>query len=132
MLLQLGEFRSGFFEYRDVGVGVLPKGEQILVRAFCPGPVASQDVRLSEMEAGRRTETVPAQQKSVRALVGQCVLSGDLAARIDRPGLGAGTAGEINSSELGACAERFDVEPSAMPSASEYTVHFRCIMCLHF
>lgn len=41
-------------------------------------------------------ETASAQHKSMRALVGQCVLSGDVPAGVDRAGTRGSSAGEID------------------------------------
>jgi hypothetical protein len=43
--LQLGVFRLGLLEDRDIGVGVLPEGEEILVGSLCLGLISRQSER---------------------------------------------------------------------------------------
>src|SRR5437588_12145817 len=51
-LLQLRVLRLGFFQDGDVGVGVFPKGEEVLVGRFCLRSVASHGVCTSKTEMG--------------------------------------------------------------------------------
>ncbi len=50
-LLQLGVFRLGLFEDRDVRVGVFPKGEEILVGTLCFGLISRQDESSAQLQA---------------------------------------------------------------------------------
>jgi hypothetical protein len=43
-LLQLRVLRLGFLQYGDVGVGVFPEGEEVLVGSFRFGGVAGEGV----------------------------------------------------------------------------------------
>jgi hypothetical protein len=42
--------RLGFFQDRDVGVGVFPKGEEVLVGVLCFGPVTSKRIRTPKLK----------------------------------------------------------------------------------
>src|SRR6266581_907759 len=48
--LQLGVFRLGLLKDRDVGVGVFPKGEEILVGGLCPGLISRQSQRSAQLQ----------------------------------------------------------------------------------
>src|ERR1017187_10316770 len=48
--LQPGVFRLGLDEDRDVGVGVFPKGEEILVGSLCPGLISRHGERSAELQ----------------------------------------------------------------------------------
>jgi len=50
--LQLGVLRLGFFQDGDVGVGVFPEREEVLVGALCLRSVASHGVSTSKTEMG--------------------------------------------------------------------------------
>jgi hypothetical protein len=49
-LLQLRVFRLGFFEDRDVGVGIFPEREKILKSFLRLGSVALEGIRAGEAE----------------------------------------------------------------------------------
>jgi len=51
-LLQLRELRLGFFQDGDVGVGVFPEGEKVLVGRFRFGGVALHGIGAGEAEMG--------------------------------------------------------------------------------
>ena len=55
-LLQLRVLCLGFFEDGDIGVGVFPEGEEILVGSFRFGGVTGEGIRAGELEMGERTE----------------------------------------------------------------------------
>ena len=50
-LRQLGVFRFGLLEDRDVGVGVFPEGEEILVGSLCLGLFSRHSERSAELQA---------------------------------------------------------------------------------
>ena len=54
--VQLGVFGLGFFKDRDVGVGVFPLGEEILIGGAGFGVVPLQDVGASQIQASERIE----------------------------------------------------------------------------
>ena len=49
-----GEFRFGFAEDGDVGIGVFPEGEEIGVGGFCFGGVAGESVGAGQAEMSER------------------------------------------------------------------------------
>jgi hypothetical protein len=51
VLVQLGVFRLGLLENRDVGVGVFPKSEEILVGCLCLGLISRQGVRSAQLQS---------------------------------------------------------------------------------
>src|SRR5438876_833262 len=51
-----GSCTFGFLQDRDVGVGVFPEGQEILIRAFCFGHVAVDRVGSAKLEMGERTK----------------------------------------------------------------------------
>jgi hypothetical protein len=53
--LQLGVFDFGLFEDGNVGIGVFPEGEEILIRGAGFGGVALQHIGASELNMNERT-----------------------------------------------------------------------------
>jgi hypothetical protein len=51
LLLQLRVLRFGFLQDGDVGVGVFPEGEEILIRRFGLGDVAGDGISAGELPA---------------------------------------------------------------------------------
>src|ERR1700694_1100681 len=51
--LQLRVLRLGFLQDRDVGVGVFPEGEEVLIGGASLGGVSLQRVRTSQAEMGQ-------------------------------------------------------------------------------
>ena len=47
---QLGVLRLGLFQNGDVGVGVFPEGEEVLVGSFCSASVSIHRVGAAELE----------------------------------------------------------------------------------
>src|SRR5271156_2830611 len=69
-LLQLRVLRLGFFQDGDVGVGVFPEREEIVVGALRLPCVALQGVSAGEAEAGQRSPgKVPHQSAMVKELL---------------------------------------------------------------
>ena len=62
-LLQLRVLRLGLLQNGDVGVGVFPEGEEVVVGDFCLGGVALQHIRATEAKMGKRatgnSRTIP-------------------------------------------------------------------------
>src|SRR5205809_695237 len=48
--LQSGVFRLGLLEDRDVGVGVFPESEEILICSLCPGLISRHSERSAELQ----------------------------------------------------------------------------------
>jgi hypothetical protein len=57
-LLQLRVFRLGFFQDGDVGVGVFPKREKVLIPGARFGGISLKGVSASEAKARQRSEYV--------------------------------------------------------------------------
>ena len=55
-LLQLRVVRLGFFQDGDVGVGVFPEGEEILIRGAGFGGVAGHYIRTTELKMGQSAQ----------------------------------------------------------------------------
>src|ERR1035441_595165 len=55
-LLQFRVLRLGFFQDGDVGVGVFPEDEEVLVGTLRFGSVAGEDIRAGELQVGERAE----------------------------------------------------------------------------
>ena len=53
-LLQFRVLGLGLLEDGDIGVGVFPQGEEILVRGACFGRVARQNVRSADLQVCQR------------------------------------------------------------------------------
>src|SRR5205823_7573988 len=49
-LLQFGVFRLGLLKNRDVGVGVLPERQEILVSSLCLGLIAQQSESSAQLQ----------------------------------------------------------------------------------
>jgi hypothetical protein len=56
--LQLGVFRLGLLEDRDVGVGVFPEAKEILVGSLGLGLISGQDKRSAELQVRQRTDGI--------------------------------------------------------------------------
>jgi hypothetical protein len=54
-LLKLRVFRFGFFVDGDVGIGVFPEGEEILLCRFRFGGVAGHGVSATDLQVGQRS-----------------------------------------------------------------------------
>jgi hypothetical protein len=54
LLLQLRVLRLGFFQGRDVGVGVFPQREELLVSSYRFDPVAGEHICAAKLQAGQR------------------------------------------------------------------------------
>ncbi len=57
-LLQLRVLRFGLLEDRDVGIGVFPEGEEVLVGGAGLGCVALQSVSAGEAEMGKSADGI--------------------------------------------------------------------------
>ena len=54
--MQLRVLRFGLSQDGDVGVGVFPEGEEVLVSGFCFGTIALHRVAASQAEMGKGTQ----------------------------------------------------------------------------
>ena len=61
LLLQLGELRLGFLQNGDVGVGVFPESEEVLIRLERGGVVAHHGLGPAELQTGKRSLVVQLQ-----------------------------------------------------------------------
>src|SRR4051812_19983455 len=57
-LLQPGVFRAGLLEDGDVGVGVLPERQKILVGDLGLGGIAGRHERPAELQVGQRADRI--------------------------------------------------------------------------
>jgi len=55
-LLELSVLRLGFLQDGNVGIGVFPEGEEVLILGTSLGSVAGENVGAGEAEMGERTE----------------------------------------------------------------------------
>src|SRR5438309_12017122 len=56
LLLQLRILRLGFLQDRDVGVGIFPEGEEVLVRRACSSHIALHTVSAGKSQASKSAE----------------------------------------------------------------------------
>jgi hypothetical protein len=57
--LQLRVLRIGLFQDRNVGVGVFPEGEEVLIGGFCFGGVALHGIRSTQLEMSQYADGIP-------------------------------------------------------------------------
>src|SRR4029077_11163599 len=57
-LLQLCILRLGFFQYVNIGVGILPESEELLVGGFCFCCVTRKSVGARQSQASERTDKI--------------------------------------------------------------------------
>src|ERR1700730_898607 len=76
--LQLRILRFGFLQDGDVGVGVFPEGEEVLIGGFSFGGMAGDSLGRSEAEMSQRTER-PGRSASRKAYSSWTMPSGSLA-----------------------------------------------------
>ena len=77
LLVQLRVLRFRFFQDGDVGVGVFPEGEEILISSFGLGGITFECVGAGEAEVGERASFA----RSCQSLVAEDLLKFDLCGR---------------------------------------------------